>query len=489
MNAASPAPAVLETHVSYVFLVGDRAAKLKKPVRFPFLDLSTRERREVACHREVELNRRLAPDVYLGVVDLVGPDGRPFDHLVAMRRLPDDRRLATLVAERRVEPAELDALGRQLAVFHAAAARGPAVEAEARPEAVRARWEAGFREVARFVGPVLDAAAEDEIERLAARYLDGRAELFEARIRRGCVVDGHGDLLADDVFVLPDGPRILDCLEFDDRLRYGDVVADVAFLAMDLERLGAGDLARVFLDAYREYTAETHPASLEHHYVAYRAHVRAKVACLRGTSASEDEARRLLEIARTHLRRARVTLVLVGGGPATGKSTLAAGIGDRLTWSVIRSDEVRKDVVGLGHRTAAPAAVDEGVYAPATTDATYVEMLARARRLLEHGESVVLDATWSDPRQRARAHELAAATATDVIELRCDVSPDEAAARARARVLVGGDPSDAGPEIARAVAARADPWPAAAPIDTAQDPGAALADALAVIGDRGETRR
>src|SRR5213079_1977590 len=111
----------------------------------------------------------------------------------------------------------------------------------------------------------------DEAEELACRFLAGRGPLFDARIRDGRIVDGHGDLLANDIFCLDDGPRILDCLEFDDRLRFGDVLLDIGFLAMDLERLGRLDLARAFLAAYREASAETHPRSLEHHYIAYRA--------------------------------------------------------------------------------------------------------------------------------------------------------------------------------------------------------------------------
>ena len=171
--------------------------------------------------------------------------------------------------------------------------------------------------------------------------------------------DGHGDLLADDIFCLDDGPRILDCIEFDDRLRHGDVLADVAFLAMDLERVGAADLGGRFLSWYREFAAETYPESLAQHYVAYRAHVRAKVACLRasqGDTAAGDRARQLLRMTEDHLKpgpgrahhRRRATWY--------GKSTLAAALADRLGWTVLRSDEVRKDLAGIGHTTPAASA-------------------------------------------------------------------------------------------------------------------------------------
>jgi aminoglycoside phosphotransferase family enzyme/predicted kinase len=473
-----------ETHISIVFLVGDRAVKLKKAVQFPFIDLSTREQRERACHREVELNRRLAPDVYLGVADVVGPDRTVCDHLVVMRRMPDGRRLSTLVTEHGIADDDLVRLARLLAAFHARADTSPAISAAGSRDALRARWEAGFEEIQQFVGTVLDPEKETEIEQLARTYLVGRAPLFESRIADGKIVDGHGDLLADDAFMLADGPRVLDCLEFDDALRYGDVLADVTFLAMDLERLGAPELASRFLTAYRKLSGETHPVSLEHHYVASRAHIRAKVACLRGDPAATDEARALLEIALRHLRRARVVLILVGGDPGVGKSTLAVGIADRTGWTVLRSDEVRKDLAGVGHTTGMVSRVGEGIYDERTAAETYTALLARARLLLEGGESVLLDATWRDARQREAAGVIAGATSSELVELRCDAPRRVREQRVGRRARLGSDASDATVEIARELAGRADPWPSAIVIDTAGGIDKALAAGLRATGGR-----
>ncbi len=455
-----------ETHISVVFLVGDRAVKLKKPVRYPFIDLSTRELREAACRREVELNRRLAPDVYLGVADIVGPDGAVCDHLVVMRRMPDERRLSALVAGETESVDDMVQLARLLAAFHAGADRSPAIAAAGERDAVRSRWTAGFAEIRPFLGRVLDPDLEGEVEQLALDYLQGREKLFRSRIEAGNVVDGHGDLLADDVFMLPDGPRVLDCLEFDDQLRFGDVLADVAFLAMDLERLGAPELATRFLSAYRELSGETHPASLEHHYLAYRAHVRAKVACLRGNPEGEDEARSLLEIALTHLRRSRVTLTLVGGDPGSGKSTLAAGVADRTGWAVLRSDEVRKDLAGVGHTDRLANDVGEGAYSTRATSDTYAELLERARMLLEQGQSVVLDATWGRAGLRARAAALASETSSALVELRCEAPTAVREQRIAHRARYETDASDASVAVARALALQADPWPAATTVET-----------------------
>jgi len=483
--AREPAAAIAETHVSVLISIGDRVYKLKKPVSLGFVDFSDRGLRERACHREVELNRRLAPDVYLGVADVVGEDGAPCDHLVVMRRMPAERRLAQLVRDGAPLDGLLNDVARRIAVFHAEAPTSEEIAAAGRRDAVAAVWEASFEALAPFTGTVLDPATCRRTEDLVRRYLAGRAPLFDHRVALGAVRDGHGDLQAEDIFCLDDGPRILDCIEFDDGLRHGDVLADVAFLAMDLERLGAAGAADAFLARYRAFTGETYPASLAHHYVASRAHVRCKVACLRqgqGDEAAGGAARSLLDLAVRHLEAARVRLVLVGGLPGTGKSTLAAALADARGWSLLRSDEVRKDIAGLGHTTAAPAAPGEGLYAPHMTDAAYGALLDRARTALTLGESVVLDASWSSARHRHAAAEVAAATSADLVGLLCVAPSDVATRRIGARLARGGDASDATPAVAAAMAERFEGWPAACPVDTGGPLPASVAQALAGVG-------
>jgi uncharacterized protein len=468
--ADDSAPAVRETHISTLFFAGDRVYKAKKPVRFDFLDFSTRERRRRACEREVELNRRLAPDVYLGVAELRDVDGAGGEPLVAMRRMPEARRLATLVRGGDDVDGCIRETARIVAAFHTRAETSDAITAAGSPGVVRANWESNFVTMQPFVGSVLDPGVASDVEQLARRYLDGRTALFAARQAHGKVKDGHGDLLADDVFCLDDGPRILDCIEFDDQLRYGDVLADVAFLAMDLERVGDPELGQRFLAWYRDFAGETYPESLAHHYVAYRAHVRAKVGCLRagqGDPAAASDAATLLGLARDHLRRGRVALVLVGGLPGTGKSTVADGLADGTGWTVLRSDELRKDLAGIGHTTRRGEEYGAGLYDDASTRATYGTLLDRARALLEAGEPVILDASWTREEWRDAARAVAQETHSDVFELRCDVDPAVAADRLEARARTGADPSDATPAIAASMAGVADPWPASTRIDTA----------------------
>ena len=476
--------AVAETHAGIVFFVGERAYKLKKPVDLGFLDFRTREARLAACRREVTLNRRLAPDVYLGVADLSGADGELCDHLVMMRRMPAERRLSSLVTSGMPVRTHLERLGEVLARFHRDAASSPAIDEAATRDANAERWEANAAEMARFRGEPLDPQIADEVPALARRYLAGRQLLFEHRIAAGRARDGHGDLLADDIFCLDDGPRVLDCLEFDDRLRFGDVLGDVAFLAMDLERLDRPDLAVHLLDRYQEASGDSWPASLVDHYVAYRAQVRAKVACLRwaqGDSTAAAAADRLLRMCHDHLRRAQPRLVVVGGAPGTGKSTVARGMAASIGAVVLRSDEVRKELVRPAGSSPGPAGLDEGLYRPAATDATYAELLARARGPLGLGRTVVLDATWGDPRWRHAAARLAEETSAELVELRCTTPTDIAVERVNRRRAEATDPSDASEEVTRVLAARAEPWPTATEVDTSGDADDAVAAALATL--------
>ena len=463
--------AVRETHISTVFFVGDRVYKLKKPVTLDFIDLSTAAARARICRREVELNRRLAPDVYLGVAEVIGTDGAPCDSMVVMRRMPDERRLSTLVRQQGGADDCLREVARVIAAFHAKAETSPLIAQAGAIEMVRARWESNFATMEPFVGKVLDADVSARVATLARRYLDGRARLFATRIEEGKVRDGHGDLLADDIFCLDDGPRILDCIEFDDQLRYGDVLADVAFLAMDLERVGAPEAGVRFLNWYREFSGETYPASLADHYLAYRAHVRAKVACLRvaqGDDMAGAEAAQLLELAHDHLRRGRVVLALVGGLPGTGKSTLAVDLADRLGWSVLRSDEIRKDLAGMSHTDRRDDDFGAGLYDERSTTVTYEALLDRARTLLELGEPVLLDASWSSNQWREAARAIAADTVADLVELRCDAPMEIARQRLVARAGSDADASDATTAIAARMAGAADDWPTAVTIDTSR---------------------
>ena len=309
----SRSAAIWESHISTVVLIGDRAYKFMKPLTTPFLDQSTPALRREACARELALNRQFAPDVYLGVGE-VHERNVVTDTFVVMVRLPDEARLSLLVGDARLDGAVRD-VARVIATFHASHPSTAVAEEVASAGSVEGLWNASLDQMEadeHWAAELPDLAT---IRRLATRYIAGRQSLFDQRIAQGWAKPGHGDLLAEDIFVLPDGVRILDCLAFDERLRCGDVLLDVAFLAMDLERLGAAKAAARLLAVYDEFTNEHHPVSLAHHYIAYRALVRAKVRGLRGAQGSSEaavEARAFLAQCLRHLRLGAPVLALVG---------------------------------------------------------------------------------------------------------------------------------------------------------------------------------
>lgn len=493
------APSVVETHISTLVFAGDRVYKRKKPVTFGFVDFASVDRRREACHREVALNRRLSPDVYLGVADFIDERGCS-EPMVVMRRMDPRQRLAALVQS--ADPDldhHLDALGALVAGFHRRAGRSGNIDAAGTAGAVRAVWDEGTIEMTPFVGEVLDPTRFDDVVRRYRRFIDGRSELFGERVAAGWVRDGHGDLQAEDVFCTPDGPRVLDCIEFDDRLRHADVLADIAFLAMDLERLGDLNAARRVVDAWAaDVGVGAHHGPLLHFYVAARAQVRAKVACLRYAQqaadapdgpqarASADAARTLLDLCATHLHAAAVRLVLVGGSPGTGKTTVATRVGEATGWPVLHSDVVRKQRFGLDPHQRPTPEVAGSMYDPAEVSRTYAGLIDAAGDLLRHGQSVIVDASWTSEVERQRARHLAEVVGVDVIELRC-VCDDEVAHDRITRRLADtptgpAGSSDATVAVAGLLAGRADPWPTATSIDTSGASERAGEAALGVLG-------
>ena len=393
---------VRETHISWVFLAGDRAYKLKKPVTLPFVDYGTPDRRRAMCEEEVRLNRRLTHDLYLGVRAVVAtpeggatlaPAGDPdaIDHVVEMRRFDETRTLAALVARGGVSRREVEAVGRRLAEFHAAASLPDA-------EGATAALHAALAENA---DTLLALAPDREFaQRVAAlaRFTDAffaaRRDELEVRAGAGRVSDGHGDLRAEHVLLEP-GVEVVDCLEFDPALRVADAGCDLAFLAMDLEALGFSDAARSVLAGYRAAGGDPGDDELVAFFAGYRALVRAKVALIRAEQSDDSSrlisARSLLGLAeRLAWRARRPGLVVVAGLSASGKTQLASLLSTRSGLRHVNSDVVRKGLLGIGPGARARAAA----YGESFNRRTYEELGRLARRELQGASGVVVDATF-----------------------------------------------------------------------------------------------
>lgn len=480
---------VRETHVSWLVFLGDRVYKIKKPVVFDFLDLSSVERREQACRIEVDLNRRLSPDVYRGVGHFTSPDGA-VEPVVVMERLPERSSLSALI---RGGAGSLDTSTREiaslLARFHIRARRGPEVDRDCSAARAETLWTANLDQLASVAAGTIEASCLTDMREAGVRYVRGRTGLIDGRVRSGRAVDGHGDLLCDDIFVTPDGPRILDCLEFDAALRHGDTVYDIASLAMDLEHHGRPDLADVLVREYQDVAGDAWPPSLTHFWVAYRALVRAKVGCYVSLARSGPESAsarrdvgRLVSLARSHLRDGRVRVVLVGGVPGTGKSTLARHLCDSTGWKLVSSDVLRRQRAGLGPDVDTAGPYGQGLYAPAAVESNYRAMIGRAEELVSSGESVVLDASWSLRTWRRAVEEMAGRTLSEVVPIECVSPPAMAHRRILERRAGRRGPSDATPAVAEAMAAHRDPWPGAVRVDTSGSEADSLRAARVATG-------
>lgn len=471
--------AFVETHISWVFLGERDVYKIKKPVDFGFLNFSTLEKRREACEAEVRLNRRLAPDVYLGVIPLTRVDGalardgegEPVEYVVHMRRLPDADRLDTRLATGRLDRDDLDRIIERIADFHADLAPDEASARWADPEAIARHVEENFAQTAGAIGAYLSAEEARELRDWQREVLATRSDRFRARAERGRVREGHGDLRLDHVYLDAAGKvRILDCIEFNERFRHADVAADLAFLSMDLAFAGRADLGERVLATYARCTGDYDLYRVIDFYESYRAFVRAKVSGLladdRGASPAAREkaraqARRYYLLALAKERRSLLPpmLVAVGGPIAAGKSTVALRIADALDAPLLESDRLRKQRAGKAPTEPLDGARFEGAYAESATTDVYQALLEGADAVLASGRPVVIDASFRSASMRASARELAARHGVPFGLVECRV-PEETL---RARLLAREGQSlvtDARADLLEAFLARYEPFAA-----------------------------
>jgi aminoglycoside phosphotransferase family enzyme/predicted kinase len=466
--AAYPFPVqaveVRQTHISVVFLAGPYVYKVKKPLQLGFLDFSTLEKRRHFCDEEVRLNRRLAPTVYLGVVAIsrtgaglkIEGTGEPVEWAVKMERLPEDATLQKRLQRGTISPPIVQSLGQRLASFHAGAEAGERISAFGQFDVVARNARENFEQAAAHVGITVSQVVFETLRGLTEDTLDRLKPLIGSRAQRGMARDTHGDLHLDHVYLFPDRTPpddlvIVDCIEFNERFRFADPVADMAFLVMDLKFRGQKDLAQVFAEAYFNAAKDDDGRPLLPFYTAYRSVVRAKVNgfALAEKEIPEKERRAAHSRARGHWLLAlgeleapgrRPWLILVGGLPGTGKSTLARGLAEQAGFCWVRSDEVRKELAGIPANEPARFGHREGIYTLEWTDRTYAECLSRAEKFLFEGKRVVVDANFGAERRRLDFLDLAARLATPAVFLHCNADPEIVRQRLDRRQ---GDASDA----------------------------------------------
>lgn len=422
LEATLPAPVErVETHAAVVLLAGDRAFKMKRAVRYSFLDFSTAERRRRALLRELELNRRTAPELYLRVVAVVRrPDGslalegegEPLEWLLEMRRFPDEARLDRVAARGGLTPALVEALAREIVHVQR--------EAPVRP---RAGGAAGLRRVIAgnaadlraLVPAVFPAAAVEELVAATDDAFDRMCALLERRREGGRVRHCHGDLHLGNIVLLDGRPVLFDCIEFDDELASIDVLYDLAFLVMDLLERQLGDAAWRLLQTWNDEVVDDAGLATLPLFLSVRAAIRAKVeGFAAGLEGNRERASRHLVAARTYLALARrllcprpPRLIALGGVSGTGKSSLARALAPRLGAApgaiVLRTDMVRKRLFGLRPTQRLP----ETAYRAEISARVFGIVARRARILLEAGRTVICDGVYGEPVQRQRIEQVA----------------------------------------------------------------------------------
>lgn len=411
----------IHTQMSVVFLTGDYAYKVKKPVNLGYLDYSTLEKRHLLCQKELELNRRLCPEAYLAVVPLVSRDGglkvdgpgRAIEYAVKMRQLPHDRMMDFMLVRDQVTEDMLERVAAKLADFHAQAGTGAETSAFGDRATIRRNAEENFEQTEQYVGLTLTQRMFDEIQQYTNAFLERNQDLFRARMETGMVRDCHGDLHAEHVCFTHD-VCIYDCIEFNDRFRYSDVASEVAFLAMDLDRYSRGKLACAFARAYAERTADDGLFQVLNFYKCYRAYVRGKVEGFKLADPEIEDHRKdeILQQARTYFRLAllyarKPFLIITSGLIGTGKSTVAQSVAERLGCDIISSDVTRKHLAGIPLTEHRYEDFQGGIYSEDFSRRTYESMLSQAAEQLAWGNCVILDASFAKTEQRAMARNLA----------------------------------------------------------------------------------
>jgi len=448
----------IDTHVSVVWLAGDRAYKLKRAVRFDYVDFSTVELRHVACEAEVRLNRRTAPALYLRVLAVtreadgsLALDGRgePLEWLVEMARFDQDTLFDRLAARRGLDVALMEGLAEAIARFHAGA--------EMRPDhggRDGMAWviDGNARGFAEQGASVLDPGACERLTADTRRALDCCAELLEARRRQGFVRACHGDLHLRNICLVEGVPTLFDSVEFNEEISCVDVLYDLAFLLMDLWRRDLRSHANVVFNEYLARTLDLKALQALPLFLACRAAVRAKTSATAARMQPDERQRRDLEsaareylaLAQTFLRPPRACLIAVGGFSGSGKSTLAKrlapGVGAAPGALILRSDVIRKRLLGVAPLTR----LGQDGYAPAVTERVYRTVVERARTTIEAGHAVIADAVYANPRERKDIAAVARDGGVPFIGFWLDGPQELLSRRVRVRVT---DASDATSDV------------------------------------------
>ena len=445
----------IETHISHVFLAGDYAYKLKKPLNLGFLDFSTLERRRACCEEELRLNRRLAADIYLDVVPITGtPDvpriggmGPPVEYAVLMRRFPqkallDRVSLTSALAER---------IGELVAVFHESVSKAAPDSPYGTPEAILEPMLENLQQVRERVGAPGNAERLARIDAWTRRRWEELTPVLEGRREEGRVRECHGDMHRGNIALLDGQPLFFDAIEFNPNLRWIDTASELAFLVMDLEEAGEPGLARRLLNRYLEVGGDYGALRVLAFYKVYRAMVRAKVLAIRlgqdrqGHSSARErhDCARYLALAESYTRTRRPRLLIAHGLSGSGKSRMSCALREFLPVIHVRSDVERKRLFGLRPEDRSNIRIEQGIYFPQASEWTYQRLRVLAAIILDCGYDALVDATFLARGHRSAFHALARQRGAGFAILSMDAPIEVLRQRIARRLALEDDASEA----------------------------------------------
>ncbi|WP_303720601.1 bifunctional aminoglycoside phosphotransferase/ATP-binding protein [Malonomonas rubra] len=454
---------LVETHISWVFLAGEYAYKLKKPVNFGFLDFSTLNKRQHFCQEELRLNRRFAPRIYLDVVSLGGSAAAPviggtptLDYLVKMKRFSRQEELDQLLQNGLLEPAQIEKFAEYLAELHKSAPRIEQNRHFGSPDAVKAPVEENFLQIRKLLHEKSQRRKLDRLESYSRQTFQQHLGLLQKRKKEHFIRECHGDIHLANMLWHNGEPLLFDCIEFNEDFRCIDIVNDYAFLLMDLDDRGADRLSWHFLNRYLQKTGDYQGLHLLDYYRSYRAMVRAKVVCLRlaqvgrGEKVRENDEALLhsyLELAERYTQQRRTPLIITHGFSGSGKSTFIRQLAPRYGAIGIHSDIERKRLHGLEEADKSDSTLAAGIYSEHASEKTYHRLLALAETAIKAGFPTILDATFLKQQQRKQARRLAERLKVPFIILDFTVNEKELFLRVAERSINTGKISEATPEV------------------------------------------
>lgn len=408
----------VQTHISHVFMTPPYVYKFKKSVDFGFLDYNTLDKRKECCEREVELNRRLSDDIYLGVASVV-KEGDTFqisdevlqsdsvvEYAVKMKQLPEEYFLHTYLENGTLRKGHLDRVAEKLTDFYNRQNPDKRVLEYGKIERIKVNTDENFEQTRDFVGQTIAENSYEAIRYFTNQYFEQRSDLFERRVAQKRIVDGHGDLHLEHIHITPQKVQIYDCIEFNDRFRYGDLAADLAFFAMDLDFNNCWQKERYFIDRMTQKLDDADLPEIIDFYKCYRAYVKGKVKSLQSTEdeVPQTEREQAAQTASAYfnlslryaLLGSKPMVLIFMGGVGTGKTTLAKHFEEKLNIDRYSSDRIRKSMAGLSLKKRTPPEQRTELYSKSMSEQTYKRLLAKMEERIGEGNNVILDATFSD---------------------------------------------------------------------------------------------